>query len=164
MEGVNCPVCGSPEVGGRKTCLRCGTPLVRPKRAPVPAESRTGVPSSDSKQDDTDGDPFSVQRSVTIVAPDDRRIRLECGDRLRVGRSPDSPLADLCADNISWHHAEIYVNETDAFVADMTSTNGTFVDGAQVVPGVPLPLHESTAIRLGTDPPLELRVEMVTAK
>jgi hypothetical protein len=108
----------------------------------------------------TEGDPFQTSLCATIHTPEGREIRLECGDRLRVGRCPDSPMSDVCGDNVSWNHAEIYVDETDAYVVDTNSTNGTFVDGNRVAPGSPVSLNGHHAIELGTDPPLRLGVKV----
>ena len=162
MESVKCPVCGRVAASGEQFCLRDGTPLGRPKKSSDSAAPPTTPPPLERRPEIADGDPFANQRTITVVAPDGRAIRLECGDRLRVGRSPDSPLANVCGDNISWNHAELYVDDDAAFVLDTHSTNGTYIDGTRLSAGAPFLLEQNATVHLGTDPPLQLRIEIVT--
>jgi pSer/pThr/pTyr-binding forkhead associated (FHA) protein len=67
-------------------------------------------------------------------------------------------MADECGDNISFHHAEIYVNEHGTFIEDTNSTNGTFVDGERISPRRPRAIRSSSSVQLGSAPALRLTV------
>jgi pSer/pThr/pTyr-binding forkhead associated (FHA) protein len=99
---------------------------------------------------------------VIIRFGDGRVVKLEPGDRMIVGRSPESPLSRICGDNISYLHAEISVENGRAFIIDTNSTNGTFVDGERLEPGRPKQLAASGVqlVRLAADPPLQLALEV----
>jgi pSer/pThr/pTyr-binding forkhead associated (FHA) protein len=97
---------------------------------------------------------------ATVGFSGSRKIVLDRGDRLVVGRSPDSPVADLCSDNISRLHAEIYVSEKGAFVLDVGSTNGTFVEGERLAARSPWLVTSTAAVAFGADPPLRLTIEV----
>jgi FHA domain len=160
MASVTCPVCRSNAGDMEETCGQCGAPLPRRQIqvSPEPISESASI-SPQPLAGAEDGDPFA-RRRVNLRTPDDRLIPLEAGDRLVVGRSPESPLASICLDNISWRHAEIYVDEDSAYVLDTNSTNGTFVDGVRLPSGTPFPISTQTAIQLGSQPPLQLIIEV----
>jgi pSer/pThr/pTyr-binding forkhead associated (FHA) protein len=79
---------------------------------------------------------------------------------LVVGRTPDSPLGGLCSNNISFHHAEIYVDGRPVVVVDTNSTNGTFIDEERLLSSVPRVLTRTAEVRLASDPPLRLTIEV----
>jgi hypothetical protein len=59
-----------------------------------------------------------------------RRWTIE-GDLLTIGRNPSS---DIFIDDssVSWHHADLIRRDFSWFIADATSTNGTYVGGSRV--------------------------------
>lgn len=59
------------------------------------------------------------------------------GNKLIIGRSPD---ADVVIDNtaISRHHSSIELRDGRHYLADMQSTNGTFVNGKRIASKVPI--------------------------
>jgi hypothetical protein len=173
VESVTCLRCRTVNTAVGEPCEHCGSPL--------PQQVRTAPPSVAPQQSPPvitpaaeDDDPFAagppaagfsaVGSAGTVVAvlrgPDGRVVPLQPGDRLVVGRTPDSPLARLCNDNISFRHAEIYVDGRSVVVVDTNSTNGTFVDDQRLAPSVPRVLTRSAALRLASDPPLCLTLEV----
>lgn len=133
MADLTCDNCGTGNDSAEPTCLNCGFPLPRLTDVLPVAPTATDAGGGES------GDPFAASdggRAVIRLA-DGRQIELEPGERLFVGRSPDSPVAYLCGDNISWRHAEIFVNHDGVFVQDLGSTNGTYVDGHSIAPREP---------------------------
>jgi DNA-binding winged helix-turn-helix (wHTH) protein len=72
-------------------------------------------------------------------------VHLKPGENV-VGRDPD---ADVCIDGVgvSRRHAAIVVTDYGATIRDLSSKNGTFVDGARVNSSAVLP--NDTEIRLG---------------
>jgi hypothetical protein len=109
---------------------------------------------------DPSGGPAGGSVSVALWLPNGRTITLTPGDRLVLGRGKESPLADLATDNISRVHAVITVHRDGAFLTDEGSTNGTYLNGSQIQPRREYRLEGATAIGLGTDPPLRVRVEV----
>jgi DNA-binding winged helix-turn-helix (wHTH) protein len=73
------------------------------------------------------------------------RARLKPGDNV-LGRDPD---ADVCIDaiGISRRHAVIAVDDSGATIADLSSKNGTFANGARVT--APIPLSDDAEICVG---------------
>jgi hypothetical protein len=54
------------------------------------------------------------------------------GDRMTVGRAPDNDIV-LVAESVSRHHARIELDQFSTRVIDLMSTNGTRLNGQQVV-------------------------------
>ena len=155
-----CPSCAYECDPIEETCPNCGRCL---SRAADRADDGAGECEVDSVSDH--GDPFAspAVQALVRVAPT-RVIQLAPGDRLVLGRTNDSPVADLCGSNISRHHAEIYVNQFGVFVQDSNSTNGTFVDGERLPPSSPHQIEATTEVRLGVgddrDPPFRVTIEV----
>lgn len=63
-----------------------------------------------------------------------------------IGRSPDNDF-EICHASVSSRHCEIELCAEGLFVRDLGSTNGTFVDGVQVVEETPL--KSGQTLRLG---------------
>lgn len=163
MENVTCGRCTQVNPIGEDECENCGLPLPRPAR-------RGGLGNSPAAPADRDiasldgEDPFTIGQEIALVRfPDGRTVSLHRGDRLVVGRTPESPLADLCSDNISFHHAEIYVDGQAAVVVDTRSTNGTFVNGQRLAPSVPRIVNGTAGLRFASDPPLHITIELPEA-
>jgi pSer/pThr/pTyr-binding forkhead associated (FHA) protein len=91
------------------------------------------------------------------VAPDGPVVRLTPGVVLRLGRE-SSPVARLCSDNVSRHHADIRLVGLRIEIVDTESTNGTFVNDERLPSGVPRQLAAGDTVCLGSDPPLRLDV------
>lgn len=86
-----------------------------------------------------------------IALPDTGQA-LPLGDRpLSVGRGPTNDLV-LADDAISWHHAQLWLEAGTAWVRDVGSRNGTFVNGERCVGSTRLAIGDT--VRLG--PLLEL--------
>lgn len=89
-----------------------------------------------------------------IALPDTGQA-LPLGDRpLSVGRGPTNDVV-LADDAISWHHAQLWMEAGTAWVRDVGSRNGTFVNGERCVGSTRLAVGDT--VRLG--PLLELVVE-----
>lgn len=100
-------------------------------------------------------DPAIVAGSVTIEAlVDDRPVVLSLVrpgetialfDGLRIGRNDDNDVA-IADGRVSRHHARIVADGGGFAIEDLQSSNGTFVDGAQVGRAR---LHAGTSIVVG---------------
>lgn len=100
--------------------------------------------------------PSGRRLSLVVVGPagagEGRRQALD-RSRLLVGRAPDNDLV-LDESSVSARHARIDVEPDGAFVTDLGSTNGTFVDGRRVTGSAELTV--GLVLALGR---CELRVE-----
>jgi phage tail-like protein len=67
---------------------------------------------------------------------------------LRIGRAPDNDLS-LQHPGISRHHLELTATESGIVVTDLGSANGTFVDGARILPYQPVRVEPGRAVRIG---------------
>jgi class 3 adenylate cyclase len=79
-------------------------------------------------------------------------------DGFVIGRDLDQCNAVLSHPTISRRHARLFVADNVMQIEDLGSTNGTWVDGAVVVRGVPLPLQVGGKLKLG-DIELALRAD-----
>lgn len=161
MAALTCRSCGTTADAGQGTCHNCGFPLPRQRPAEpgrrLASSSSAPIASAPAAQDD----PFAVPSlSLHVQTDNGRVIELEPGDRLIVGRTPESPLSSVCGDNISFRHAEIYVSGESAFIVDTNSTNGTFIDGERLAPGMPQLLTGSVSVQLATTPPMHLSIDL----
>ena len=102
---------------------------------------REGAPNHETPHAVLHEDPAIVAGSVTIEAlVDDRPIVLSLVrlgetiplfDGLRIGRNDDNDVV-IADGRVSRHHARIVADGGGFAIEDLQSSNGTFVDGAQV--------------------------------
>jgi hypothetical protein len=102
---------------------------------------RESVPNHETPHAVLHEDPAIVAGSVTIEAlVDDRPVVLSLvrpgetialADGLRIGRNDDNDVV-IADGRVSRHHARIVADGGGFAIEDLQSSNGTFVDGAQV--------------------------------
>lgn len=76
-------------------------------------------------------------------------------DRLRIGRLDDNTFS-IPEPSISSHHCEVWLKGDDLVVKDLNSTNGTFLNEAQLKPDKEGTLKPGQVLRLGG---VEIRYE-----
>lgn len=76
-----------------------------------------------------------------------RTFELE-GDAIYVGRSPDNHIR-LKDTYVSRKHLRIIRRGSGLFIEDLDSTNGSFVDGEPISPGIELEIKEGVPIMIG---------------
>jgi S1-C subfamily serine protease len=83
--------------------------------------------------------------------PNDREFLI---DALKIGRAPSSDLSipDDRSQTVSWQHARIDTNSDGAWLHDLRSTNGTYINGRKVEQ--PERLRRGDVIRLGQAGPM----------
>jgi serine/threonine protein kinase len=91
-----------------------------------------------------------VGATLIVVAPDGKTERISLGERrtLTVGRTSDNDL-QLVDKGVSRQHARIEYDGTTFAVADLNSTNGTFLGESRLLPGVSQSWPSGTMLRLG---------------
>jgi hypothetical protein len=146
---VTCPFCEGSHPAGTARCPVTGAILPRRK-----------TPSLSSRPAYVFGDagarPIDLV-NVVLRLPSGELIRVAPGASVPLGREA-SPIASVCADNVSRHHAEVRAESDRVVVVDAGSTNGTFVNDRRLAPGVAQTILPGDTIRLGTDPPMLLQV------
>ena len=85
---------------------------------------------------------------IWLTFPDGTEHELQ--GTVTIGRASDNDLT-LASKSVSREHAAIVFHEGRWFVEDRGSFNGTFVNGARVAPGTPMPLRHADRIMIGTE-------------
>ncbi len=70
------------------------------------------------------------------------------GETMTIGRTDENDIV-LDTANVSREHARLEFGEGHCRVVDLDSTNGTFIGGAKLLPGVPEPWELDQALRVG---------------
>jgi hypothetical protein len=81
-----------------------------------------------------------------LIDSDGRQFPIDRSQSLQIGRDPASSVA-LNDVSVSRAHAEIFFQGGLAYVRDLGSVNGTFVDGSRVTNAA---LHDGQSVRIGS--------------
>jgi hypothetical protein len=99
--------------------------------------------------------PLRATPTVLRVLFPTAELKVSVGQHLVLGRDVgQSPVAGTFTqyDNVSRRHTTIWLDPSGtAWVRDERSTNGTFVNGQRLPPGVEAPLNEGDSLRLAAD-------------
>lgn len=178
MAGVSiCPVCSAPSDDGRIMCGACGADLsVRrlPKHAPgtmptptQPVDTSTGSVSVEMCRGPRCGAPVpaGADRCPYCQLPVGRwtishaghTVEMPTEGSLDLGRHASATAALFAdAENVSRCHATLAVRDGTPEIVDRDSSNGTFVNGVRLQPGVPCRLRPSDELRLAIDVVIEV--------
>jgi hypothetical protein len=113
---------------------------------------------------------YEATTSELLVTQSGRQISLPAAAAVYLGRRDERrsiyPDIDLTQDDgalygVSRQHACIYQGEDGAYVEDINSTNGTFVNGQRLTPMQMHPLHNGDLLTLGQ---LEMQVSLLHAE
>src|SRR5437773_12164255 len=96
-------------------------------------------------------------------SPGDSFTVEHAGPSLRLGRDPESELAlgGETSQNVSWNHARIELTPAGAFLTDLNSTNGTFLNDKRISGRTPFKLGDQ--IQLGHTGPMLKVVDLELA-
>ncbi len=145
------------------TCPHCGQPL----------SDDTAQVRKDNIQDILPPAPIThpleheTPASELLVTQSGRKICLPDAAAVYLGRCDERrsiyPDIDLTQDDgalygVSRQHACIYQGDDGAYVEDINSTNGTFVNGQRLAPMQMHPLHDGDLLKLGQ---LEMQVAIL---
>ncbi len=162
---IICPNCKHEEVDGAIFCSECGTQLVK-------SENVTTQKIEPEEGDDLVTGPISEDRLKYSNAWISLHM-LESGQILPIveqteftmGRISDNqpimPDIDFSAykayeNGVSRLHAVIRHNNGNAIIMDLGSSNGTYVNGARLLPNTEQPLHHGDVVALG-----KLKIQVV---
>jgi pSer/pThr/pTyr-binding forkhead associated (FHA) protein len=152
MATLTCPACAAQVGPTDLICFTCGANLPRVRLAqdedslPVTAAQKT-IPPRHSKR--------SISSAVLQISFPAGNVEVPAGTSILLGRDPAESLVAAAFDgceNVSRRHAMIMVDDAGhATIRDEGSTNGTFVNGDRLLPGVDVRLVDGDTVRLAAD-------------
>lgn len=126
-----CPACGEENPVSEIICRTCMTNLSAV--SPIPKGLVEGP--KEEKEQPTLSSPCPV---LTLICQDGRPLAVGNGSEL--GREGDYQALLNDIKTVSRRHARIIHDSQNWQVEDLNSTNGTWVNGKRLTPGVPCPL------------------------
>lgn len=151
MATLTCPSCGAGVKPGDLICFTCGAnlPVTRPGADDTPAANTV---MQEYLRPHTRP---AISTAVLRLAFPTGNVEVPAGTTLVLGRDPaESLVAAAFADydNVSRRHATVAVDDNGhASIKDEHSTNGTFVNGDRILPGVAVRLADGDVVRLAAD-------------
>jgi hypothetical protein len=121
---------------------------------PNQQNSETGFESIDETTIPVDGISFYILRlSKSLIMPGKVESFFIGRNAQEDSTAPILDLEDLegFAMGVSRRHALVRVNEQGYEVIDLSSRNGTWLDGQRLIPNKPYPLMSGTALRVGQE-------------
>jgi pSer/pThr/pTyr-binding forkhead associated (FHA) protein len=152
MATLTCPNCEAEVKPDDLICFTCGAnlPRNRPRDDDYPAP--TTVMQEYLRREDRPG---SISAAVLRLSFPTGNVEVPAGTSLLLGRDPaESLVAAAFAnfENVSRRHATVTMDDGGhASIRDENSTNGTFVNGDRVLPGIAVRLADGDVVRLGAD-------------
>ncbi|HEX9030957.1 MAG TPA: FHA domain-containing protein [Streptosporangiaceae bacterium] len=151
MVTLSCPDCGMEVAPTDLICFTCGANLPRVRAADeVPLAATVAQKAISAERH---GRPISL--AVLRISFPAGNVEVPAGTSVLLGRDPAESLVaaafDGC-DNVSRRHATITVDDAGhAAIRDEHSTNGTFVNGDRLLPGIDVRLVDGDTVRLAAD-------------
>jgi pSer/pThr/pTyr-binding forkhead associated (FHA) protein len=151
MATLTCPSCAAEVRPGDLICFTCGANLPRYAREDdTPAAST--VMQEFLRPEQRSG---PISPAVLRLTFPTGNVEVPAGTTLLLGRDPaESLVAAAFADyvNVSRRHATVTMDDGGhASIRDENSTNGTFVNGDRVLPGITVRLADGDIVRLAAD-------------
>ncbi len=151
MATLTCPHCAAEVRADDLICFTCGANLPRPGREDdTPAASTV---MQEFLRPEDHGGPISS--AVLRLSFPTGNVEVPAGTTVLLGRDPaESLVAAAFAqyENVSRRHATVAVDDAGhASIRDENSTNGTFVNGDRVLPGISVRLADGDVVRLAAD-------------
>ena len=152
MVTLNCPTCAATVKPADLICFTCGANLPRQATWEEEAPAPTTVMQEYLKREDRTG---PISASVLRLSFPTGNVEVPAGTSLLLGRDPAESLvaaAFSSYENVSRRHATVTMDDAGhASIRDEHSTNGTFVNGDRVLPGVAVRLADGDVVRLAAD-------------
>jgi pSer/pThr/pTyr-binding forkhead associated (FHA) protein len=153
MAPLTCPTCEATVKPADLICFTCGANLPRADSRDEDQPPSATVMQEYLKLEDRKSGPISA--SVLRLSFPTGNVEVPAGTSLLLGRDPAESLVAAAFsqyENVSRRHATVRVDdEGRATIRDEHSTNGTFVNGDRVLPGVAVRLADGDVVRLAAD-------------
>jgi pSer/pThr/pTyr-binding forkhead associated (FHA) protein len=151
MATLSCPNCAAEVKSGDLICFTCGANLPRTPRDDDTPPANT-VMQAYLRPEQRTG---PISAAVLRLSFPTGNVEVPAGTNLLLGRDPAESLvaaAFASYENVSRRHATITMDDHGhASIRDENSTNGTFVNGDRVLPGVTVRLADGDIVRLAAD-------------
>lgn len=152
MATLTCPNCRAKVRPDDLICFTCGANLPRPATAGDDSPAPATVMQEFLRPQEQTG---PISTAVLRLSFPTGNVEVPAGTTLLLGRDPaESLVAAAFADfeNVSRRHATVMVDDHGlATIRDENSTNGTFLNGDRVLPGVAVRLADGDVVRLAAD-------------
>ena len=152
MATQTCPNCAAQVHADDLICFTCGANLPRMRARDEDAPPANTVMQEYLRPRERDS---SISGTVLRLSFPSGNVEVPAGTTLLLGRDPaESLVAAAFADceNVSRRHATVTVDDDGrATIRDENSTNGTFVNGDRVLPGIAVRLADGDIVRLAAD-------------
>ncbi|NTW00536.1 MAG: FHA domain-containing protein, partial [Oscillochloris sp.] len=162
---IRCSHCNAQQLNGAIFCSECGASLLgggpRAETTTSLKRDTDGIPSVIETAPQTvvpaPALPTGAQNISLVVINSGRRINLEAGEELLVGRKDNQrgifPDIDLGLDGgydagVSRRHAIIAPHGQGYILEDLASANGTFVNGCRLSPQSPAPICSGDELKI----------------
>ena len=175
--GTECPVCGNALIPGRKylAMLESGAPIPTPQQPPQPQQPQTTTEFQPQGTYQPPQQPLyqqpqpTYQPQATAAAPQKTAVAPQAAQLTLVGNGWRLPLreggfgrvggiwSELAAcEFVSSSHGVIGRNSAGWTITDNGSTNGTYINGERLTPGIAVLLNRGYTVRIAT---VEFKVE-----
>ncbi len=152
MATLTCPACAAKVGPTDLICFTCGANLPKARLA---QESEDSLPVTVAQKTISPELARSISSSVLQISFPAGNVEVPAGTSILLGRDPAESLVAAAFDgceNVSRRHAMIMVDDAGhASIRDEGSTNGTFVNGDRLLPGVDVRLVDGDTVRLAAD-------------
>jgi pSer/pThr/pTyr-binding forkhead associated (FHA) protein len=152
MATLTCPNCAAVVKPDDLICFTCGANLPRTRARDDDGPAANTVMQEYLRPQDR---AKSISPAVLRLSFPTGNVDVPAGTTLLLGRDPaESLVAAAFADfeNVSRRHATIMMDDLGhASIRDEDSTNGTFVNGDRVLPGISVRLADGDIVRLAAD-------------
>jgi hypothetical protein len=146
MSHLYCPECGFQNLESANYCSKCGTLLVRDE---VGSETTmTYLPDEGDEDGGLTLEEHLAEGPVLVVRSGGGRageIFHPAGERTTIGRSPDCEIF-LDDVTVSRRHAVIVARDSELYVEDLGSLNGTFLNRRRIESGL---LSDGDELQIG---------------
>jgi FHA domain len=151
MATLTCPNCAARVMPEDLICFKCGANLPR-----IRSSDDTPAPTTVMQEYLRPNQrPASISAAVLRLAFPTGNVEVPAGTSLLLGRDPAESLvaaAFAAYENVSRRHATVTMDDDGhASIRDENSTNGTFVNGDRVLPGIAVRLADGDVVRLAAD-------------
>jgi hypothetical protein len=151
MATLTCPNCAARVMPEDLICFKCGANLPR-----LQSSDETPAPTTVMQEYlRPEHRPATISPAVLRLSFPTGNVEVPAGTSLLLGRDPAESLvaaAFAAYENVSRRHATVIVDDDGhASIRDENSTNGTFVNGDRVLPGIAVRLADGDVVRLAAD-------------